>query len=69
MYVPGRNGGPTTAPPAALAAGGTRGGGSRMPHVSRLNPLRLLVGMVPSDFPVESNTSSVMSPKMCRFCR
>ena len=66
VYVPGNTRGPTVAPNAALAAGGTRGAASRIDQVTRLKPRRLLVGMVPSRFPLASYTSSFMSPKMCR---
>ena len=66
VYVPGRTRGPNAAPNAALAAGGTRGGASRIDHVARFKPRRLLVGIVPTSFPLASYTSSFMSPKMCR---
>src|SRR5206468_7589250 len=49
VYVPGNTRGPTVAPNAALAAGGTRGAASRIDQVTRLKPRRLLVGMVPRD--------------------
>ena len=67
VYVPGMNRGPTPKP--ALAAGGIFGGTMRIDHATRLSPRRLLVGSDCTSFPVESRTSSFMSPKMCRFCR
>src|SRR5262249_31177946 len=46
VYFPGGTRGPKAAPKSALAAGGTRGGGSRIDHSARLRPRRLLLGTV-----------------------
>ena len=51
VYVPGNSRGPMAAPNAALAAGGTRGGRTRIDQVTRERPRRLLLGTVPTSFP------------------
>ena len=50
-----------------VAAGGTRGGLTRMFHAARERPRRLLVGIVVRSLPCESKTSILRSPKMWRF--